>query len=187
VFPGGEEKVKDIRYYSLKRFLRDDEYTPQCVLLRRTKVVRLRPRDILPVESIAPYVRSCETLEFCDNFLFKNKKPRDVAFLGDVMSLAPGLKRVALHYDRSSIDPYIKKNSEEFVTRCASSRPGVTIDPRQYESWRGNHDRFILADRDRWSIRFTTSFNNLSPEAERKYCVEDDFDMIFVKGREYHD
>ncbi|MBS4027168.1 MAG: hypothetical protein KGZ58_00905 [Ignavibacteriales bacterium] len=192
LFDRVQHRENDIRYYSTERFLKEEQYNSDCVLLRIEKVIDIQPnRTFKHLDFLSPYLRTAKTIEFCDDFLFLDGQQNDTEFIFDVLRLFSNFQSAVIHFDMNEfngLNQIHPKNFEANFKRRFPNKQPPTF--KQYRSQRNeNHDRFILVDNDKYSIRFSHSFNNikLQDSANRIYKSGDAFQITFTRGRKYFD
>lgn len=180
-------RKKELRFYNLTCF-NSNEFDSQNYLFRLPKTVTFKPYEKFEVSRLfAPYVRDANKLEFCDPYLFKNTNAKgEIEFLIKILELSDCIGEVIFHCELNPLNLNQKKIEEhiktKFKKRCSCQFSKYNLPPKNV-----NHDRFIIVNKDKFSIRFTTSFNNLILSSDRELSVKDSFLVEFSSGRKYYD
>lgn len=178
-----------IRYYNLIDF-NSQEYDTRCRLYRIPKTITFKPgKEFSPAEILAPYIREAKQIEFCDLFLFKNPKfDDDAEFILSVLRLCSKPAEILLHGEPNELN-LLQKKTENTIKSLYGDKVYKGVKKYNPPTKDDNHDRFIILDRNKISIRFSSSFNNLRKVAvkENIFKVKDSFIMEFSHGRKYYD
>ncbi len=179
-------KINGAKIFRIKEFV-SEEYSPINNLFRLNKNVTVKPDFCFSnFKFLAPYLRSATKLEFADKQLFKDTRTEtEVNFLLEIIKQSENLKQLGLIWEPAKIN--VRFN--EFVQKAKEIHPGINIkESKQYKTRSKNHDRFIIVDHDKISIRFSTSFNNFYfNEKENKYCSKAGFRISYERGRQFYD
>ncbi len=180
-------RKKELRFYNLQCF-NSTEFDSENYLFRIPKTITIKPGEKFDdLRLFSPYVRNAKKIEFCDLFLFKNTNATgEVKFLLSILQLSDCLEEVIIHCEPNPLNIPQKKFENELKSKFSRK---VSCEFRKYNlpTKDVNHDRFIIVDKDKFSIRFTTSFNNLRLSSEGNLVVKDSFLIEFSKGRNYFD
>lgn len=180
-------RKEELRFYNLSCF-NTNEFDSQNYLFRIPKTITIKPGEKFDdLRLFSPYVRNAKKLEFCDLFLFKNTNATgEVKFLLSILQISDCLEEVIFHCEPNPLNIAQKKIEKDLKSIF---RGKVSCEFRKYNppTKDVNHDRFIIIDNDKFSIRFTTSFNNLRLSNEGKLIVRDSFLIEFSRGRKYFD
>ncbi len=176
------QNFSDVNCYDSYRFLRDQKYSPDCVLYRPEKIVTVSAKYIFNnLTFFNPYLRETSKLEFCDNYLFKSQNNDECNFLIDVIAIAKQSKEVIIYCNNfNSLSIYRNEFEKLFITKFPQK--SLTVKPYNYKL---NKCRYIIADGDAFSIEMAVSFNNFVYLGEGKYKANKGFDFIYGSGRKY--
>ncbi|MCX8042477.1 MAG: hypothetical protein N3A56_08355, partial [Thermodesulfobacteriaceae bacterium] len=131
----------------------------------------------------SPFIRDASTIEFCDRYLFINPNyDDDVNFLFNIVSLTSQVKKIKIFTDTIEYN----RLHELFLSIVKGINSELSVDFINYNSNK-NHDRFIIVDEDKISIRFSTSFNNFRRNQNGIFKVKDNCSLVFTTGRNYID
>jgi len=179
------EKNINLNYYSSDRFI-NEKYGQDCILYRLPKNQEFRAGSVIKnFDFLKPYFRNCKNIEIFDNYLFRKRTNKvDSDFIRDIIKLVEWRSDLKIYFD---MNPLSLSLFNEFKECIHSVNPNIIINkPEQYSKQR-NHDRFIILDKDRISLRFTTSFNNYKRDESGFYKVLDNSSIIYTRGRSYED
>lgn len=178
-----------IRYYNLIDF-NSQEYDTRCRLYRIPKTITFKPgKEFSPAEILAPYIREAKQIEFCDLFLFKNPKFEDDAeFILSVLRLCFKPAEILLHGEPNELN-LLQKKTEKTIKSLYGDKVYKGVKKYNPPTKDDNHDRFIIIDRNKISIRFSSSFNNLRKVSDKEniFKAKDSFIIEISKGRKYYD
>ena len=176
------QNFSDVNCYDSDRFIKDQKYSPDCVLYRPEKIVTVPAKYIFNnLAFFNPYLRGTYKLEFCDRYLFKNQNNDECNFLFDVIRIASQSKDIIIYCDNYN-ELSIYKN--EFVKLFVIKFPHKNLSVKPYNQ-KLNKCRYIIADGNTFSIEMAVSFNNFVYLGEGKYKVNKGFDFIYSTGRKY--
>jgi hypothetical protein len=180
-----KDSLTELQFYDLTTFNSHD-FDIRNFLFRIPKNVTVLDGEVFKdMRLFSPYVREAVKIEFCDLFLFVNQKYEDDAeFIFCLLNLCPNVKEIIIHCEpnplnvlQKKVETHLKKQFEKNVFKGFKKYNPPTRDV--------NHDRFIIVDTDKFSIRFTTSFNNLRKNVNGYFEAKDSFLIEFSKGRKY--
>ena len=161
-----------VEYYDLSVF-NSNEWVAQCLLFRVPKTIHILPSYTFHnLRIFSPYLRTAEEIEFCDLFLFESAKffESETNFVFEVLSLCKESVKVKIHCRPNPTNISQRKFEKEIKNRFRKIKfdgffkynlPNKNV----------NHDRFIIVNLNEYSIRFTSSFNNLSKNADGSYEI----------------
>lgn len=179
-------RADNIRFYDLKSF-NTNEFDASNYLFRIPKVVTIKPGEKFDdLRLFSPYIREACKIEFCDLYLFRSAKSEsEITFINEIIKLSDRLNQVIIHCELNPLNISQIKFSEAIK----SNYKHLSIEFKKYNppTRDVNHDRFILVDENKFSIRFTTSFNNFRKSSFTKFEAKDSFIIEFSKGRKYFD
>jgi len=181
------KNIDDLIFYDLKSFNSVD-YSSKNYLLRFPKNITISPgEEFHDLRLFEPYLRNASKIEFCDLFLFKNPQYDDDAeLIFKLLKLCENISAVEIHCEPNKLNLLQNK-----VKNRLKKEFGKTIfkDFKKYNppTRDVNHDRFIIIDTNKISIRFTTSFNNLRKTNSGGFKAKDSFLIEFSSGRKYYD
>ncbi|NUN09195.1 MAG: hypothetical protein HUU54_08470 [Ignavibacteriaceae bacterium] len=175
------------KFYSINSF-NSSEHPPECRLFRIPKTINIKPGYIFSDLSwLLPFIRNSRKIEFCDLFLFKNPKfDDDAEFVKLIIKSIPELSEVVIHCEPNPLN-ILQKQVQSELKKLARGKLNVEMRAFNPPTKGVNHDRFILVDTNKISIRFTTSFNNLRKTKEGKFRAQDAFLIEISNGRKYYD
>jgi len=180
-------RSNDLRFYDLKTF-NTNEFDTTNYLFRIPKVVTIKPGERFDdLRLFSPYLRDANKIEFCDLYLFKsNKSESEITFITELIGLAGKPSEVIIHCEPNPLNVIQKKSLENLHSTFGKS---LSVEYKKYNppTRDVNHDRFIIVDHNKYSIRFTTSFNNLKQSSKAKFEAKDSFLIEFSCGRKYFD
>ena len=180
------QSYKEVKYYDLNTF-NSLENNPSCLLFRLPKYINVPPKyKFNDINFFNPYLREATKIEFCDPYLFKDSKyENDIKFMWCILKNCTNVSSIELHCEPNPQN-ILQKNFEKKLKELFPKTKGGIM--KKYKGGVNdvNHDRFILIDHDRISIRFTTSFNNIQVHPNI-YIAKDSFLIEFSKGRKYYD
>ena len=180
-------KERDVVYYDLNLFNSND-LDLECFLYRLPKTLHIPPGYLFnDVRILTPYIRDAKKIEFCDLFLFKNPQYKDdVEYIFKILQHCNKLNKVEIHCEpnklnilQKQVDLRLKQDYGKDIFSGFKKYNPPTKDV--------NHDRFIIIDTNKISIRFTTSFNNFRRTSTGGFKVKDSFLIEFSSGRKYYD
>ncbi|MBE0551276.1 MAG: hypothetical protein IH619_02690 [Ignavibacterium sp.] len=181
------KNLNDLMFYDLPSF-NSVEYTSQNFLFRIPKNITIAPgEEFRNLRLFESYLRNASRVEFCDLFLFKNPQYEDDAeFIFMLLKLCENIREVEIHCEPNNLNilqmKVKKRLKNEFGNRIFDDFKKYNPPTRDV-----NHDRFIIIDTDKISIRFTTSFNNLRKTNSGGFKAKDSFLIEFSSGRKYYD
>lgn len=182
-----QKVIDDLKFYDLTLFNSVD-YNTQNYLFRIPKIITMPPgEELKDLKSFAPYLRNAIKIEFCDLFLFKNPQYEDDAeFLFSILCICKNIKEIEIHCEPNKLNILQKKVRDRLQKEFGKN---IFTDFKKYNPATSNvnHDRFIIIDNDKISIRFTCSFNNLRKTSSGGFKVIDSFLVEFSQGRKYYD
>ncbi len=180
-------KIHNVEYYDISIFNSYD-LDVGCLLYRIPKSIHIPPGFIFrDLKIFAPYLRTAKRIEFCDLFLFKNPKYEDDAeFIFEVLKLCQNLEEIKIHCEPNSLN-LLQRNVESRIKSNFGKKVFADFTKYNPPTKDVNHDRFIIIDTNKISIRFTTSFNNFRITDEGNFKVKDSFLIEFSSGRKYYD
>lgn len=182
-----KETLNDIKFYDLPLF-NSNEFNTQNFLFRIPKSIAISPgEELCDMRLFAPYVREANKIEFCDLFLFKNPLYEDDSeFLFSILSLCTKIKNIEIYCEPNELNILQKRVEirlkKEFGKNIFNGYKKYNPPTKDV-----NHDRFIIIDHNKFSIRFTTSFNNFRKIGVNCFKVADAFLIEISKGRKYYD
>lgn len=169
-------------FYGINYF-NDPPTDAKNFLLRIPKVIDLKSGDEIDFRIFSPYLRNATKVEFCDRYFFKNPQYDDDAnFILNLIRLSKELNEINFHLDTieyNKLHLYVKTEIEKNHKRAKINFIKFNTDK--------NHDRFIIIDNDKISIKLTTSFSNFRLNDKKKFIVKDNCSLIFNNGRSYSD
>jgi hypothetical protein len=175
----------DLDFFDVNTF-NSHNYDSRNYLFRVPKPVKILPGCVFKdMRLFSPYIREANKIEFCDLFLFKNPQYEDDAeFIFCLLDLCKNIREIIIHCEPNPLN-ILQKKVETRLTKQFSK--GVFKGFTKYKSGTKavNHDRFIIVNHDKFSIRFTTSFNNLRKNANGYFEAKDSFLIEFSNGRNY--
>ncbi len=176
-----------IKYYDISSF-NTIEYNSACRLYRIPKTINIKPGKVFPdLRLFAPYLRDARKIEFCDLFLFKAPKFRDDAeFIYSILRLCNKPEEVHILCEPNPMN-LLQKKVEVDIKREFGNKVFQGFKIYNPPAKDVNHDRFIIIDTDKISIRFSCSFNNLRINVRNSFKAKDAFMIEFSKGRKYYD
>lgn len=181
------KQIGSVNLYDLKSF-NSNHFDVQNYLFRIPKIITINPGDRFDdIRLFGPYIRDANKLEFCDLYLFKNIKAKgETIFLMDLIKISKSLKQIIIHCDLNPMNILQKEFVKEIKSKFKDqiSLQFVKYNPPTIDV---NHDRFIIIDDSKYSIRFTTSFNNLRLSSRGELIAKDSFLIEFSAGRKYID
>jgi hypothetical protein len=176
------QNFTDVNYYDANRFIKDQQYAPDCVLYRLEKIVSVPAKHIFNnLTFLSPYLRESYKIEFCDRYLFKDQNNDECNFLFDITRIAAKSKDITIYCDNYN-ELSIYRN--EFANLFGEKFPhkNLTVKPYNYKL---NKCRYIIIDGDSYSIEMAVSFNNFISLGEGRYKINKGFDFIYTRGRKY--
>ncbi|HMU44266.1 MAG TPA: hypothetical protein PKA80_13285 [Ignavibacteriaceae bacterium] len=181
--------LDELMFYDLSKF-NSNEYDSDCRLFRLPKTITFTPgKELKNYYFLKPYLQIAKKLEFCDPFLFNNfVYDDDYTFVRGVIQNCPKLSELEIYCTPSNTNP-LQKKFKKFIENYNKN---ITFSYfKTYNSSKKNknvnHDRFIIVDTNKISIRFTTSFNNLRKTSSGGFKAKDSFLIEFSSGRKYYD
>jgi hypothetical protein len=175
-------KNKDTDYklntYSDIQFV-SDNYKNDCVLFRLPKTLEYTyDEELENFNFLGFYLKDCSLIEFVDKYIDDSS----VEFIFSILNQLDKDTKVYLHYDilNSTFFKY-----EDFRKNAKAKYPNLKFykKPIPYIKEK-KHDRLIIIGKNKYSIKFTTSFNNIEKN-EGKYKVKKSFTIIIKEGRLY--
>ena len=180
-----DDKICDVKYcYSHEIFI-SDEYKPNNILYRIPKSVTVKPNyQFRNFDFIAPYIRNASKIEIMDKQLFKDAiNDSEITLLLEIMKKVKQLKKIQLYWEPKDNN----LRHKEFSKTVEEQFPSTEILPnKQYVSRGKNHDRFIIVDNTKVSIRFSCSFNNFYLE-NSNYYSKAGFKINYEEGRSFYE
>lgn len=178
------KKINEGDVYDIDSF-NSTEFKHDNYLFRIPKVINIRPNHFFKdFRLFKPYLINASELEFCDKFLFKGTRFDDPEFVYRLLEIPVNLTRVAIHCDKNDLNLIQKNAKRKIQDELGISNPEF----KQYSEKNKNHDRFIIINKEEFSIKLTTSFNNIKFHKDTNvFTAEDAFTIIFDKGRLYFD
>lgn len=179
-----------LNVYDLEQFS-SNKYEPQCVLYRIPKTQKF-PADYLiqGLNFLRAYLQNARRIEICDPYLFHNGQQLwgQENFILDVLDLCLNIESVQFHWGAESDNEAYRSFRRKFEAKypIGNIEPHVLYTRGSKDKPSKNHDRFILVDHDRYTIMFSTSFNNFKP-CGRSYKVKKSCTITFDEGRQYID
>lgn len=181
------KNTDDLMFYDLQDF-NSVAFTTKNYLFRIPKIITISPgEEFRDLKLIEPFVRDAAKIEFCDLFLFKNPKYEDDAeFIFAVLKMIKNIRELQIHCEPNNLNILQKKVRDRITKELGKS---IFNDFKRYNppSRDVNHDRFIIIDSAKISIRFTTSFNNLRKTKTGGFQAQDSFLIEISSGRKYFD
>lgn len=181
------KNTDDLIFYDLQNF-NSLAYTTKNYLFRIPKTITISPgEEFRNLRLIEPYLRDATKIEFCDLFLFKNPKYEDDAeFIFLILRIIKNISEVQIHCEPNELNLLQKKVKDRIRKEYDKA---IFDDFKKYNppTRDVNHDRFIIVDTDKISIRFTTSFNNFRKTSSGGFKVKDSFLIEISGGRKYFD
>ncbi len=133
-----------------------------------------------------PYLRYAKRIEIIDKQLFKDtRNETEGDFLIEILKTVENLQEIGL------ISEKIPKNNlrlKSFQKKVRDISPNIVfLKHREYVSRGKNHDRFLIVDKNKYSIMFSTSFNNFYLNSEKnEFVSKAGFEIVFKKGRKFY-
>lgn len=177
-------RKENVKFYDLATF-NSSKYDLQNFLFRIPKHIKLKPGfTIKDFRIFAPYLRGAKSLEFCDPYLFiAKKRDGEIYFIKKLIELSGAIKKVVFHCELNQLNLNHKFIEKEIKNNFAQN---ISCEFKNYNKSK-NHDRFIIIDQTRYSIRFTTSFNNFSLTNGCSLIAKRALEISFNQDREYFD
>jgi hypothetical protein len=179
--------INELNFYDLPHF-NSVEFGPDNYLYRIPKNITIQPgQEFSNFKLFEPYIRDAKKIEFCDLFLFKNPQYEDDAeFLFSLLNVCRNLEYIEIHCEPNKINirqiEVKSRLKKEFGKNIFTEFKKYNPPTRDI-----NHDRFIIIDTDRISIRFSSSFNNFRIVSKNRFKVVDSFLIEISRGRKYFD
>ncbi|MCR4417583.1 MAG: hypothetical protein NUV92_07545 [Ignavibacteria bacterium] len=183
-------KKDKIIFYDIKYFNSDNNNDTENFLLRDNKTIELSiGTTISDFRLFSPYVREAQQIEICDKYFMINPNyDDDLNFILSIVKKSKKLNKLIFHINLDE-DKQLNDYKKELIFSRASEffgEKGIELDFYLYNS-ELNHDRFILIDTNKFSIKFTTSFNNFRKINENTFRVAKACSIIFTTDRKYFD
>lgn len=181
------DKNNNVKYklnkYNKTQFI-SDNYNNDCVLFRLPKTTDYNSGDILKnLNFFGFYLKNCNFIEFVDPYLIQPNYNSSLDFTLCILDQISGDLDVCFHYD---IDKSINSEYENFCKIIKSHKPNIRICSPQRYNKKNNHDRFIIINKEFFSLKFTSSFNNIVKN-KKVFNIKKNFSIIIKKGRLYQD
>ena len=178
---------EELTFYDLKVF-NSTEYNAANYLFRIPKIITISPgEEFSNMKLFEPFIRDATKLEFCDLFLFKNPQYEDDAeFLFCLLNSCKKINSVEIHCEPNKLNILqikVRDRIEKQFGKTVFSN-FIKYNPPTKDV---NHDRFIIVDTDKISIKLTASFNNFRKLDNGSFRSKDSFSIIIEKGRKYFD
>jgi len=180
-------KDKDTDYklnaYNEQQFV-SDKYKNDCVLYRLPKILGYTSGDIFnDFNFLSFYFNDCTLVEFIDAFLLDPCKPNYNSSLDFILSFLGQIKEgtnIRFHYDIANSKDFEYKL---FCNEIKKAYPSLKLCKPEQKNGK-NHDRFIIIDKNKYSMTFTASFNNIEKKIN-VFEVNKTFKIIIEEGRLY--
>lgn len=178
-------KSKDkLKLYDLPTF-NSNKYDLKNFLFRIPKTIKIYPDRIIDdLRIFTPYLRNAKLIEFCDYYLFKKGNiENELFFITTLADLSSNLEEIVFYLDKNPLNVNLplaeKKIRDQFGDK-------ITCRFKDYLK-KKNHDRFIIIDQKKFSMRFTSSFNNFFISDSGYLKSKCAFEISISEGREYLD
>lgn len=172
---------EDLALYDLESF-NNTNYNKTNFLFRIPKNITFKCNDYISERLFIPYLRKSEKIEFCDRYLFSLDGVSETDFLISLLSQCTGVKEIVFHCNPNPLNKR-QKDFEKKLKKALSNKPKLSF---ILYNRKKNHDRFIIVDDDKYSIRFSNSFNNII-QKEGRFIAKKSFNIDFSTGRYYID
>lgn len=180
-----KDSSKELQFYDLIKFNSHD-FDTRNFLFRIPKNVTVSPGEVFKdMRLFSPFIREAVKIEFCDLFLFKNPMYEDDAeVIFCLLNLCRNLKEIIIYCEPNPLNA-LQKKVEVHIKNHFGKNVFKGFEKYNPPTKDVNHDRFIIIDTDKFSIRFTASFNNLRKNTNGFFKSKDSFLIEFSEGRKY--
>lgn len=172
----------DLNIYNKEIFVNEPNKN-NCILYRIPKYFQYNAGDTINgFDILRFYLENSSLIEIIDPYLLEQKNTTYQLIESFLKQTGNEIKlRFYYHFNKDTKEEY--KNLKK---RILQKFPNINIlNPKPYNNI-DNHDRFIIVNKDLFSIRFSCSFNNLVFH-DNYFRIKSNFTINIVEGREYED
>ena len=178
-----KKKINQLQFYNFNSFTAPNSKS-NCVLYRIPKLYNFKPGYIFKDFSfLRPFISNSETIEFCDNYLLCNSEMSELPTIIEILKLTNNINDIKFHIKEPSNINVIQSTVK---SRLKEIYPQAKIEFTHYSTKSGNHDRFIIINKNELSIHFSHSFNNIK-KINDTFKAKDAFSIAIKTGRNYYD